>query len=82
VTHPYPGAFSFLEGRKVIVWQAWPLEGSGLPGQIVSHSPLVVATGRGLLEIRSLQVEGEQEYSAADFVDNHSDHITSFQENS
>jgi methionyl-tRNA formyltransferase len=82
VTHPYPGAFSFLEGRKVIVWQAWPLEGSGLPGQIVSHSPLVVATGHGLLEIRSLQVEGEQEYSAADFVDNHSDHITSFQENS
>jgi len=82
VTHPYPGAFSFLDGRKAIVWQAWPLEGSGVPGQIVSRSPLVVATGHGLLEIRSLQVEGEQEYSAADFITNHSDHITSFQENS
>jgi methionyl-tRNA formyltransferase len=82
VTHPYPGAFSFLDGRKVIIWQAWPLEGSGLPGQIVSHSPLLVATGHGLLEIRSLQVEGEQECSAADFMEKHSDHITSFQENS
>jgi len=82
VTHPYPGAFSFLDGRKVIVWQSWPLEGSGLPGQIVSHSPLVVSTGHGLLEIRSLQVEDEQECSAADFITNHSITSTSFQENS
>jgi methionyl-tRNA formyltransferase len=82
VTHPYPGAFTFLDRRKVIVWQAWPREGSGLPGQIVSRSPLVVATGHGLLEIRSLQVEGEQEYCAADFISNHSITSTSFEENS
>jgi methionyl-tRNA formyltransferase len=82
VTHPYPGAFSFLDGRKVIIWQAWPVEGAGTPGQIVSHRPLVVATGNGLLEIRSLQIEGKKEYGASDFIAAHSLPITSFQENS
>ena len=81
VTHPYPGAFTYLCGRKLIIWQAWPVEGSGKPGRILSQSPLLAATGRGVLEIRSLQLEGGQEYSAAEFVKNHAMPITSFQEN-
>ena len=52
VTHPYPGAFTYLDGKKVIIWQAWPVEGSGEPGRILSQSPLLVATGQGALEIR------------------------------
>lgn len=68
VTHPYPGAFTHLEGRKVIIWQAWPVEGTGEPGRVVSSNPLLVGTGEGLLEIRSLQVEGEEESSAVAFV--------------
>jgi methionyl-tRNA formyltransferase len=81
VTHPYPGAFTYFDGRKAIIWQAWPLEGTGPPGTIVSQMPLMVATGHGLLEIRSLQIEGEQEYKTADFIFNLK-LITSFQENS
>jgi methionyl-tRNA formyltransferase len=68
VTHPYPGAFTFLNGQKVVIWSAWPVEGSGEPGRVVSVNPLLVGTGEGLLEIRSLQEEGEAETSAADFV--------------
>lgn len=68
VTHPYPGAFTWLGGKKVIIWQAWPVEGCGEPGHIVSQSPLLVGTGQGLLEIRSLQIEGSIEVSAAAFV--------------
>lgn len=60
VTHPYPGAFTFLNGRKVIVWQAWPVEGSARPGQVISTHPLLVGTGEGLLELRSLQAEGDR----------------------
>jgi methionyl-tRNA formyltransferase len=82
VTHPYPGAFTYLDGHKVTVWQAWPIEGAGTPGQIVSRDPLLVGTGQGLLEIRSLQVEGGPEQSAADFILNLTVPITSFQENS
>lgn len=68
VTHPYPGAFTFLNGRKVLIWSAWPVEGSGEPGEIASVTPLLVGTGKGLLEIRSLQVEGEEEIAADSFV--------------
>ncbi|HEY6873603.1 MAG TPA: formyltransferase [Geobacteraceae bacterium] len=68
VTHPYPGAFTYLDGGKIVIWQAWPVEGSADPGSIVSTEPLLVGTGKGLLEIRSLQVEGENEISATAFV--------------
>jgi methionyl-tRNA formyltransferase len=68
VTHPYPGAFTFLAGRKVVIWQAWPVEGKGEPGEVVSTEPLLVGTGEGLLEVRSLQVEDETEITAAAFV--------------
>lgn len=70
VTHPYPGAFSHLDGRKVLIWSAWPVEGSGEPGRIVSHRPFLVGTGEGLLEIRSLQAGDGDEVSAADFITN------------
>jgi len=80
VTHPYPGAFTHLDGLKVIIWQAWPLEGSGEPGRILSQSPLLVGTGKGLLEIRSLQVEGLAEETAAAFIAKQKQPIAAFQE--
>ena len=67
VTHPYPGAFTFLGGGKVTIWSACPVDGNGQPGRIVSTSPLLVGTGDGLLEIRSLQLEGKPEMEAAGF---------------
>lgn len=55
VTHPYPGAFTELDGEKVIIRSAWPVEGTGEPGKVVSAEPLLVGTGNGLLELRMLQ---------------------------
>jgi methionyl-tRNA formyltransferase len=69
VTHPYPGAFTNLAGKKVIIWKAWPVEGIGKSGQVVSINPLQVGTGKGLLEIMSLQVEGDNEISADTFIE-------------
>jgi len=80
VTHPYPGAFTHLDGQKVVIWQARPMEGSGEPGYVVSQVPLLVGTGNGLLEIVTLQGEGQQECLAADFIGNMARSITSFQE--
>lgn len=68
VTHPYPGAFAYLDGRKVVIWQALPVVGSGEPGQVVSTTPMLVGTGEGLLEIKTLQGEGGGELSAEEFV--------------
>lgn len=72
VTHPYPGAFTFLDGQKIVVWQAWPMEGNAAPGAIVSANPLLIGTGEGLLEIRSLQAEGENELQPKAFLTNQS----------
>lgn len=68
VTHPYPGAFTFLDGKKVFLWKAWPQPGRAEPGVIVSNRPMLVGTGDGLLEIRSLQVEAAEEMDADEFV--------------
>jgi len=68
VTHPYPGAFTTLDGKKVIIWKAWPVDGNGESGQVVSASPLLVGTGNGLLEISSLQIDGEDETIAKNFA--------------
>ena len=68
VTHPYPGAFTYLDGKKVTIWRAWPIDGSGEPGRVVSSTPLLVGCGEGLLEIRSLQVEGKGEIAAEEFA--------------
>jgi methionyl-tRNA formyltransferase len=72
VTHPYPGAFTHLDGHKVVIWSAWPVEGRAEPGQVISTSPLVVGTGDGLLEIKKLQVDGEIEITAAAYVEKNS----------
>ena len=64
VTHPYPGAFTTLNGKKIVIWSALPAEGEGEPGRIVSLAPLLVGTGSGLLEIRRLQEDEESEQEA------------------
>jgi len=68
VTHPYPGAFTCLNGKKILIWGARPTEGQGEPGRIVSCDPLLVGTGSGLLEITRLQEEESGELDAAAFA--------------
>ena len=52
-TRPYPGAFTFLGDRKVVVWRARPVEGraSAPAGTILDADPagVVVACGEGAL---------------------------------
>ncbi|CAE1145530.1 fused UDP-L-Ara4N formyltransferase; UDP-GlcA C-4'-decarboxylase [Serratia sp. Tan611] len=59
VTEPYPGAFSYLGQRKLIVWRSRPLAiaHDKQPGTVLSASPLVVACGEGALEIIAGQNE-------------------------
>ncbi len=78
VTHPYPGAFTRFGGKQVIIWQAWPVAGTGEPGRVVATDPLLVGTGDGLLEIRSLQCEACQEETAAAFALRHQSETVQF----
>ncbi|GFO67024.1 formyltransferase [Geomonas limicola] len=68
VTHPYPGAFTSLNGKKILIWSARPTEGQGEPGRIVSSTPLLVGTGSGLLQIERLQEEESDELDATSFA--------------
>ena len=67
VTHPYPGAFTEVNGKRLFIWQAKPLgRGEGRPGMVLSIDPLRVATGSGSLEITRYQWEGDHEEAATD----------------
>ncbi|MDR0217399.1 MAG: bifunctional UDP-4-amino-4-deoxy-L-arabinose formyltransferase/UDP-glucuronic acid oxidase ArnA [Enterobacteriaceae bacterium] len=59
VTEPYPGAFTFLGGRKITVWRSFPLDRTHdkRAGTVLSTDPLVIACGKGALEIVSGQSE-------------------------
>ncbi len=51
VAPPYPGAFTDLSGKQLMVWQATATAGNGAPGTVLSCAPLVVAAGTGAVEI-------------------------------
>jgi methionyl-tRNA formyltransferase len=73
VTHPYPGAFGFLNGRKVYVWAAQIKTESatetgirGAPGEVVAEGPdgaIEVAAGAGRVVLSRIQIEGGAEAS-------------------
>jgi methionyl-tRNA formyltransferase len=73
VTHPYPGAFTYLNGRKLYVWQAYPeaTKMDAQPGTIISERPLMVNTGEGVLKLMKVQLEGEEEMDGEQFVREH-----------
>jgi len=67
VTHPYPGTFTFYNGRKLYIWSAAhrPATGDGPPpGTVLSpedqEGPLV-ACGQGCLSIQAAQWAGQAE---------------------
>jgi UDP-4-amino-4-deoxy-L-arabinose formyltransferase/UDP-glucuronic acid dehydrogenase (UDP-4-keto-hexauronic acid decarboxylating) len=60
VTRPYPGAFSYLEGRKFFFWAVSekrdrPQEHS--PGTVLSIDPFVISCGHGAVVVEAGQVE-------------------------
>ena len=64
VTHPYPGAFCFVDGRKLLVWEAkiGAESGSlGAPGRVVremADGALEIAAERGQRDCESRAVRG------------------------
>lgn len=67
LTHPYPGAFSFVEGKKMFIWKAQPFDtriyyNGAVEGQIVEifkTGDLVINASGGLLLITEYEYDGD-----------------------
>jgi methionyl-tRNA formyltransferase len=75
VTHPYPGAFCALNGRRLFVWEsgiAAETGRRGAPGEIVSAAAgggaVEVAAGEGSVWIARAQFDGAPEGPAAEVL--------------
>jgi methionyl-tRNA formyltransferase len=76
LTSPYPGAYSMLDGRKLIIWSAEierePRRYVGnIPGKVERIMPGVgvnVLSGDGVLRIKRVQLEGQEPRDAAEVI--------------
>ena len=81
---PWPGLFTDWEGRVLKLLEVQPLESDVAPGKagigrVVALEdeamPVGVATGEGILGLRSLQLEGRRAVSAVEFLRGYSHFI-------
>jgi methionyl-tRNA formyltransferase len=71
---PWPGTFTLLQGKKLRVHEAAPIEceHGSKPGTIIQAKDSVsVACGKGALYILEMQAEGGKRMPAADFLRGH-----------
>jgi methionyl-tRNA formyltransferase len=74
---PFPGAFTHLEARRLVIWRAARVDPScrwtgRIPGRVVGRSAAAgwvdVLTGDGVLRLHTVQVEGEPPQPAAEAI--------------
>ena len=70
---PIPGAFAYLGGKMLKIFNAIPVDGLGAPGRVISldsrgEGSFTVACGEGALEIHGVIPEGKGRMTAGDFI--------------
>ena len=68
---PWPGAFTYINGKMLKIWKAVIGDVSGLkPGEIYTGrvGELYIGTGNGSLNILELQLEGRKRMFTSDFL--------------
>jgi len=73
VTRPFPGAFTYLKGKRIFIWAARATDqrvADAPPGSVLGigdSGTLEVATGNGVLEVLQIQPEGGEETDGRTF---------------
>lgn len=66
---PWPGAYTICNNKKINAWKTSIISGSASPGEVVeARRALIVGTGKGLIELNEVQLEGKKRMSALDFL--------------
>jgi len=75
LTYPYPGAFTTLDGRKLVVWKTRPDRSRPyvgvVPGKVervVAGSGVNVLAGDGVVQLVEVQLEGEDRRPAWEVI--------------
>jgi methionyl-tRNA formyltransferase len=72
LTRPYPGAFTFLGGKKLYVWKGAPAPGqaAGQPGKVFGPlaDGIAVVTGEGLYVVKQVGWEMNDSRSAQEVL--------------
>jgi len=78
---PWPGLYTQWKGKQIKILDAIEASGNGEPGLVVplegTETPCGVATGRGVLGIKRLLLEGKRPVPAAEFVQGYRDFVGS-----
>lgn len=77
LSDPFPGAYSYIDGKKLTIWEAEPLMNPPMyvgrvPGRVIARSVSEgyadVLTGDGVLRIFKVQLEDEAKVQAAHVI--------------
>lgn len=72
--NPSPGAFTFMQGKLVKIWQVQLVAGkASQPGKIVStgRNGIIVSCGEGMLRLEIIQKSGGKKLTAENFLAGH-----------
>jgi methionyl-tRNA formyltransferase len=67
---PWPGAYTYLDGKLLKIFKVRTADGSGVPGTVIraGREGMEIACSGGSLLIDELQLEGKKRLPAAEFV--------------
>lgn len=67
---PWPGCYTFLDGKRLFLWKTEVKDGGQMvPGMVVDvRDRIGVGTGKGVLWIEELQLEGKKRMNAREFL--------------
>lgn len=65
--NPWPVAYTFIDGKRFKIYRAKTVDKEGKVGEIIDAKKLIVACGKGALELCEVQIEGSKAQSGEEF---------------